>query len=65
MADEPSIPPVSMALIAELERIFPNTVPAPDARTRHVWISVGKQEVIAKLRQWYKQQSAEGAIARS
>jgi len=43
-------PGVTKALIEWLEATYPNRVPSLEMSDREVWIAVGEQRVISKLR---------------
>lgn len=51
------IPAVSRELVEYLERIFPNRCPSITDTNRAIWMAVGHQDVIRKLRSLYEQQS--------
>lgn len=49
-------PAVSLALITHLETSFPNCVPDRKDTDREIWIKVGQQDVIKKLRYEFNRQ---------
>ncbi|RTL93870.1 hypothetical protein EJV44_15475 [Ancylobacter aquaticus] len=56
---EDQFPPVPEALVAALERRFPDRAPNMEASDREVWAGVGSVRVVRFLRQQLEQQKEE------
>ena len=50
MSEPTKAPYIEPALIAWLERVFPNKVPKVTYTEREIWMGVGVQNIIANLR---------------
>lgn len=48
--EQTSVPAIPRTVVEWLERIWPVTLPTIDTAERAIWISVGRQEVIRRLR---------------
>lgn len=48
-----NFPAVSLDLIEELERCFPDRCPTLDASDREIWAAVGKAQVVRFLRDMF------------
>jgi hypothetical protein len=57
MSDPTKAPLIEPALIEWLANIFPNKCPAESDTEREIWIAVGAQKVVRKLRAMADSQS--------
>lgn len=44
-------PAVSLPLVEELEKRYPDCCPSPDASDREIWMAVGRAQVVRFLRE--------------
>lgn len=56
MTTEKACPPITPELLAWLEGVFPDALPLPTCRIRDVFVGMGAQKVIRKLRQEHNRQ---------
>lgn len=55
--DDIQVPLISKGLVDWLSELHPNRCPNPSESDREIWIEVGRQDVIRKLRTEYENQS--------
>ena len=57
---EKLVPPIDLALVEVLDRLFPEKLPEMDSPVRELYYRIGQRSVVTFLREQWKSQTDDG-----